>query len=149
MTIRAANLTDLPAIREIIERAYSPYIARMGRRPGPMLDDYAKRIEQGEATVVEHEGAIGGLLVLIDQEECLLLDNVAVHPDAQGHGLGRKLMDHAETEARRRGYGELQLYTHETMTENIVLYGRLGWEETGRGLQAGFERVFMRKRVGS
>lgn len=149
MTIRAAKPADLSSIEEIVERAYSPYIERMGRPPGPMLDDYAKRIDAGEASVVEHGGGVGGFLVLIDQEDHLLLDNVAVHPDAQGHGLGRKLMDYADAEARRRGYNELQLYTHESMTENIVLYGRLGWEETGRGLQAGFERVFMRKRLGS
>ena len=148
MSIRVAAPTDLSAIQAIVDRAYRPYIERMGRPPGPMLDDYAKRIDAGEAFVVEHDGAIGGLLVLIDQEDHLLLDNVAVHPDAQGHGLGRKLMDYADAEAKRRGYDELQLYTHESMTENIVLYGRLGWEETGRGLQAGFERVFMRKRVG-
>ncbi len=148
MTIRTAVPGDLPAIQEIVERAYSPYIERMGRPPGPMLDDYARRIEQHEASVVEYEKGVGGLLVLIDQEDHLLLDNVAVHPDAQGHGLGRKLMDHAEAEAVRRGFGELRLYTHESMTENIALYGRLGWEETGRGQQAGFERVFMRKAVG-
>ena len=33
------------------------------------------------------------------------------------------------------------------MHENIALYTRLGWQETGRGEQAGFQRVFMRKPV--
>ncbi len=147
MTLRAANPDDLPAIQEIVEQAYSPYIDRMGRPPGPMLDDYAKRIELEQASVAEVDGGVGGLLVLIDQDGYLLLDNIAVHPDAQGRGLGRELMNFAEAEALRRGYAELRLYTHESMTENIALYGKLGWEETGRALQAGFERVFMRKEV--
>lgn len=147
MTLRTATLKDLPAIREIVERAYSPYIDRMGKPPGPMLDDYAKRIEANQVRVADIEGQVGGLLVLIDQPDHLLLDNIAVHPEAQGQGLGRQMMDFAEAEAVRRGFGELRLYTHESMTENIMLYGKLGWEETGRALQAGFERVFMRKKV--
>lgn len=147
MTLRAATPDDLPAIQEIVERAYSPYIERMGKPPGPMLDDYAKRIEANQVRVADIGGRIGGLLVLIDQGDHLLLDNIAVHPEAQGQGLGRQIMDFAEAEATRRGFGELRLYTHESMTENIMLYGKLGWEETGRALQAGFERVFMRKKI--
>lgn len=147
MTIRAAFPDDLPAMQEIVERAYSPYIERMGRPPGPMLDDYAERIGLKQASVAEYDGRVGGLLVLIDQEDHLLLDNIAVHPDAQGRGLGRQLLDFAEAEARRRSFDELRLYTHESMTENIVLYGKLGWQETGRAVQAGFERVFMRKQL--
>lgn len=148
MTIRSATPDDLLAIRDIVECAYSPYIERIGRPPGPMLDDYAKRIGLKQASVAEYDGRVGGLLVLIDEADHLLLDNIAVHPEAQGQGLGRQLMDFAEAEARRRGYGELRLYTHESMTENIALYSKLGWAETGRAVQAGFERVFMTKNLG-
>ena len=56
-------------------------------------------------------------------------------------------MRFAETEASRRGYGELRLYTHATMTENLAMYPALGWQETGRGEQAGYQRVFFSKRV--
>ena len=56
-------------------------------------------------------------------------------------------MGFAEREARRRGYRELKLYTHEKMTKNLAMYLALGWEETGRGEQAGYQRVFFRKRV--
>lgn len=57
------------------------------------------------------------------------------------------LMKFAETEARRRGHGELRLYTHAKMTENLAMYPRLGWTETGRGAEKGFERVYFRKPV--
>jgi hypothetical protein len=33
------------------------------------------------------------------------------------------------------------------MTENQRLYIAIGYEETGRGTEAGYERVFMRKRL--
>jgi len=87
--------------------------------------------------------------VLLAELDHLLLDNVAVDPAAQGTGLGRALIAFAEAEARRRGYAEMRLYTHETMTENIALYSRTGWTETGRGEQNGFARVFFRKPVGA
>ena len=58
-----------------------------------------------------------------------------------------RLLAFAEAEAVRRGYCEIHLYTHRTMTENQRLYAAIGYEETGRGTEAGYERVFMRKRL--
>ena len=49
--------------------------------------------------------------------------------------------------ARRLGYRELRLYTHEKMTENIALYLRVGFAETGRAQEAGYDRVFMTKHL--
>jgi len=121
------------------------YVQRMGKEPGPMVDDYAARVAEGSAYVLESGGAICGVLVLLDYPSHLLLDNVAIDPARQGRGLGRILIDFAENEALRRGYGELRLYTHVTMVENVRMYSKLGYEETGRGKQAGYARVFMRK----
>ena len=59
--------------------------------------------------------------------------------------MGRRLLAFAEAEALRRGYREIRLYTHQTMVENQRLYASIGYEETGRGTKAGFDRVFMRK----
>lgn len=53
----------------------------------------------------------------------------------------------AEKEATRRGYAELRLHAHETMTENPAMHLAPGWEETGRGEQAGHRRAFFRKRA--
>jgi hypothetical protein len=40
---------------------------------------------------------------------------------------------------------EIRLYTHERMIENQRLYQGIGYEETGRGYEAGYDRIFMRK----
>jgi len=90
---------------------------------------------------------IAGVVVLLPRPDYLLLDNIAVAPARQGTGLGRRLLAFAEAEAVRRGYREIRLYTHRTMTENQRLYTAFGYEETGRGAEAGYERVFMRKRL--
>ncbi len=145
MRIRPADAGDLASVERIVRDAYTKYIARIGKPPGPMLDDYAVLIRAHQVWVAGEP--VAGLIVLIPEADHLLLDNIAVDPSAQGTGLGRILMDFADTEARRRGYSELRLYTHEMMTENIALYSRIGWTETGRAEQNGFARVFFRKAV--
>ena len=112
-----------------------------------MLDDYNARISEGVAWVIEEGEAIAGVIVLLPRPDYLLLDNIAVPPARQGSGLGRRLLAFAEAEAVRRGYREIRLYTHRTMTENQQLYAAIGYEEIGRGAEAGYERVFMRKRL--
>ena len=145
--IRSARPADRAAVEGIVHQAYAAYVDRIGKPPGPMLDDYRARIRAHEAWVLETDGAVVGVIVLLPEDDHLLLDNIAVDPAQQGRGIGRALMEFAEREARRRGYDEIRLYTHEKMTENVAMYPRLGYQETGRGEQAGFSRVFYRKRV--
>jgi ribosomal protein S18 acetylase RimI-like enzyme len=145
--IRVATAADVPAIAEIVDQAYRHYIARIGKPPGPMLDDYAARVSEGVVWVLEEGDVIGGIIVLLPEPNYLLLDNIAASPTRQGLGLGRRLLAFAEAEALRRGYREIRLYTHQTMVENQRLYTSIGYEETGRGSEAGYDRVFMRKRL--
>jgi GNAT superfamily N-acetyltransferase len=146
-TIRPAAISDLDAMTRIVAEAYTKYIERIGKPPGPMLDDYAAHIRNHAAWVIVSDGAVAGLIVLLPEEDHLLLDNVAVDPARHGRGVGKALMQFAEQEASRRGYSELRLYTHQMMTENLAMYPALGWQETGRGEQAGYQRVFFRKKV--
>jgi len=135
--IRRAKPEDRAAVEAIVREAYSIYVERIGKPPGPMLDDYARLIADGVVSVLEDvDAAIAAIIVLLAKPDHLLLDNIAVRPDRQGQGLGRQLIAFAEAEARRLGFMELRLYTHETMTENIALYTRLGFAETGRGHDA-------------
>jgi ribosomal protein S18 acetylase RimI-like enzyme len=145
--IRPATAADIPAIAEIVDQAYRPYIDRIGRPPGPMLDDYAARLSEGAVWVLEEGAEIVAIIVLLPAPNYLLLDNIAVSPTRQGLGLGRRLLAFAEDEALRRGYSEIRLYTHQTMIENQRLYASIGYEETGRGSEAGYDRVFMRKQL--
>ena len=146
-SIRPARPADVPRIKAVVEAAYEKYIARMGKKPGPMLDDYAARVAEGAVYVLETEDGLGGIVVLLTEDDHVLLDNVAVDPAQHGRGFGRALIDFAEAEIRRRGFAEVRLYTHVTMVENIAMYPRLGYAETHRGEQAGYQRVFFRKKL--
>jgi GNAT superfamily N-acetyltransferase len=146
--IRRAQPADRAVVEEIVRDAYAMYVERIGKPPGPMLDDYVALIADGAVSVLEDgDGTIVAIIVLLPKPDHLLLDNIAVRPDRQGSGLGRRLIAFAEDEAHRLGYAELRLYTHRKMTENIALYARLGFVETGRRHEAGYDRVFMTKRL--
>ena len=62
----AADTELGPSTRSIVDAAYSPYIPRIGRPPGPMGDDYAARVAAGQAWVAERDGTVQGILVLED-----------------------------------------------------------------------------------
>src|ERR1700761_1292228 len=141
--IRLATTNDRAAIETIVQAAYAHYVPRIGRAPAPMTDDYAARIAARQAYVMESGGAVRGLVVLVPESDCMLLDNIAVDPAAQGTGLGRALLAFAEAMARKQNYPAIRLYTNAAMTENIALYGRIGYAETQRDGEDGFRRVYM------
>jgi ribosomal protein S18 acetylase RimI-like enzyme len=145
--IRAATAADVEQVQSVVDAAYGHYIARIGKPPGPMLDDYAKRVADRQTWVLEDGGRIVGILVLEQVPPGFLLDNIAVLPDCQGKGFGHTLIGFAEAEARRRGFDAIHLYTHALMSENIALYLRAGFIETRRVSEKGYDRIYMTKRL--
>ncbi len=141
--LRRATAADLPAIKAIIDAAYAKYLTRMDKRPAPMFRDYGPSIEDGTTWVAG--SPVTAVLTLYPREDHLLVENIAIHPDAQGRGLGRALMGFAEQEAARRGFTRMALVTHEAMTENQAIYGRLGYTEVDRRAEDGYRRIYMEK----
>jgi ribosomal protein S18 acetylase RimI-like enzyme len=145
--IRRARPDDCAAVVGCVRDAYSPHIARLGREPGPMSADYADLIARGMVYVLqpEDDSRLHGVLVLLLEGRTMWIENVAVHPDYQHRGEGRRLMAFAEEQAGAANATEMRLYANELILENIALYGRLGYTETERRPHRGFHRVFMRK----
>jgi GNAT superfamily N-acetyltransferase len=145
--IRQAKPADRPVIERIVHDAYGRYVSRIGRAPAPMNDDYKLRIAEGVVRVLTIQEEIAGLVVLLPKADYLLLDNIAITPERQGSGLGRRLIAFAEAEALRLGYTEIRLYTNIAMHENLAIYTKLGYQEFDRATEDRFNRVFMRKRL--
>jgi GNAT superfamily N-acetyltransferase len=143
--IRLAVPADRSAVEQIVQEAYAPYVPRIGRKPAPMLDDYAALIRDRRVHVLEDDGRATGILVLIPQTTAMLLDNIAVRPASHGLGYGRRLLEFAERAARNAGYQQIRLYTNEMMAENLALYSHIGFTETHRVEEKGLRRVYMVK----
>ena len=81
---RLARPEDAAAVSALVRAAYMPMAAVIGREPGPIGDDYAALIARGCVRVLEEDGRLVAILVLVDEPEALLLDNVAVAPEGAG-----------------------------------------------------------------
>jgi ribosomal protein S18 acetylase RimI-like enzyme len=145
-SVRPARPDDLPSIDKIVRRAYQRYVQRIGRKPAPMLDDYARKLNDATVLVAE-DGEVVGVIVLIAKPDHLLVENVAVQPSHQGQGIGRALLSAADRHAAELSLDELRLYTNAAMTENLSFYPRLGYVEVARRIEDGFDRVFFSKPV--
>lgn len=144
--IRPARPGDEADIRDCAEQAYARYVPLIGRKPAPMVADFAAQIAAGDVHVAtDDDGRFEGFIVFYDEDDHVMLENVAVHPRAAGKGVGRALVGFCENAARQRQLGAVHLYTNEKMTENLSIYPRLGYVEVGRRSEDGFDRVYFEK----
>jgi len=144
--IRLASETDATAIKDCADQAYAPYIARIGQKPAPMVADYEAKIAAETIWVAtDEDGDFQGFIVFFPDGPHLMLENVAVLPVAAGRGIGKSLIRFCEDEGRRRGCECVLLYTNAKMTENLLIYPRLGYVEVGRRTENGFARVYFEK----
>lgn len=143
--IRPGTSADVPAMTAIAAAAYAVYVERIGRKPAPMVADFARHVADAEAYVLDDGGEVFGFVVTFEKEGGQFVENVALDPGCHGQGLGRLLLDFCEAEARRKGLGRLFLYTNIHMRENLDFYPRLGYVETHRVHEDGFDRVYFEK----
>lgn len=109
--------------------------------------DHAALIATANVWVLTDGDQLLASMVTIVMDDHLLLDSIAVAPEAQGRRYGALLLERAEDDARDAGLTEVRLYTNAAMTENIAMYPRFGYTETHRAGQDGFRRVFFSKRL--
>ena len=149
MIVRPATSDDVPAVADIVERAYRLYVDRIGRRPGPMDVDYDARMGEADVFVAAAGDRVTGVIVLEREVDHVLIENVAVDPDRQGTGVGRLLLAHAERFARDCGVEMVRLYTNVAMVENQRLYTRLGYTLVGttHDTPRGYRQYVYQKRL--
>ncbi len=145
--IRPAIPPDASSVAGCVKSAFSPYIERIGKPPAPMLLDFPAVIAAGQVWVAELDHKVVGALVQYETEEGFYIDTVAVLPSLQGRGVGRALLVFAEDEALRCGYHSIYLCTNVKMTENQVLYPKIGYVKYERKLDQGYDRIFYRKQL--
>ncbi|KAI5456011.1 acyl-CoA N-acyltransferase [Mariannaea sp. PMI_226] len=149
--ILKARTEDIPIIRGMVNAAYTKYIERIGKPPAPMNTDYDELMKTHDIFVLESnedQRVVGSIIIAVDQEsESIKINNLVVDPTSQGRGYGRILMNFAEEFARSQGFAALTLFTNVKMYENLALYPKMGFVETERRTEEGYERVYFRKNL--
>ncbi|QWA13479.1 GNAT family N-acetyltransferase [Sodalis ligni] len=145
MTMRRATAQDVPAILALTCAAYAKWIPVIGRKPKPMVADYAAAVSEHFIDLFYTGATLAALIETIPASDHLLIENVAVAPEQQGKGYGRQLMGHAEKLALSLGVKEIRLYTNQLFRENVRFYLRLGYRLDREEPFSGGVVVYMKK----
>jgi len=86
-------------------------------------------------------GRLIGCVFLKPEEAALYIGKLAVHPSAQGKGIGRLLLERAEAAARELGLACLKLETRVELTENQRVFTAWGFGKTAESRHAGYNRT--------
>lgn len=111
--------------------------------------------------LVDEDGTLLGAVVL-NQEEVepyrrfswadtsdrhIVIHRLAVSPDAQGRGVGRYLMEWAESHSREVGWSSIRLDTYVGNPTALALYDKIGYRRVGvtTAYDFGWKYVFFEK----
>ncbi len=89
------------------------------------------------------DGRLVGAIRFVEDGDLLLIGRIAIAPDVQGLGIGRRLLEAAEQASTA---SEAELFTGSLSEANIRLYESCGYRETTRIPEGdGTAQVFLRK----
>jgi GNAT superfamily N-acetyltransferase len=145
--LRRATPADAAAIRAVTRAAYARWVPVIGREPRPMRADYDAALLVHRFDLLLRATSLMALIETDLRDNHLWIENIAVHPDHQRQGLGRRLLAHAEALAHEAGRAELRLLTNAAFASNIALYEASGYAVTAREPFQGGETVFMARRL--
>jgi predicted N-acetyltransferase YhbS len=105
-----------------------------------------------EIAFLAHDGEtlVGCMFLKPEPPACLYVGKLAVSPQAQGRGIGRKLLQVAQAEATRLGLPALRLETRIELVGNHATFSAWGFEKTAEKAHPGYQRptfIEMRKRL--
>ena len=142
---RPAKLNDLSFIQDCANAAYEKYISRIGKKPAPMVADFASQIATDQVEIILFQENRAGYCVSFTKGRGLFIENIALLSSWQGKGLASEMFTELESRARSSGLAKLELYTNAKMTENLAFYTKLGFLKTKSCEENGFQRVYFEK----
>ena len=148
MPMRIALPHEANAIRDVVRAAYAKCVPVIGREPRPMEADYEAAVKVHRFDLIEADGRIVALIETEVRESHLWIENIAVLPEWQGHGLGKRLLAHADGLAQAAGLSELRLLTNGKMAANRALYLSVGYVEDREESYGDGTVVYFSKRLG-
>ncbi|MBF8671903.1 GNAT family N-acetyltransferase [Pseudomonas putida] len=127
----------LPDVERSAAQAFAARPALAWLAQGDVMGCEAHRafVDAGGSWVAEGaDGRILGFACARLEDQALHLHEVSVRREAQGQGVGRKLLQQVADAARQAGARELTLTTFADVPWNAPFYARLGFEVLDEGL---------------
>lgn len=154
MRLKQADETaDYRALLTLIQESFAYMKGRIDP-PSSMYrltpESLRQMAEEHEIWVVEQNHQIIGCMVLQDKQDTLYLGKVTVQPALQGCGVGRRLLECAESRALAQGKAYLELETRIELIENHRAFRAWGFEKIAETSHPGFDRptsITMRKKI--
>jgi ribosomal protein S18 acetylase RimI-like enzyme len=127
--VRRARPSDLPLILDLERAAFQDY---RQASEGSLRRSIAS--PRQSFWVIDGPGGtrLDGLLVLWHFPRRLRVYDIATHPDARGQGIGRALMAHAESIARKGKVCDISLEAEEQDPRLVAWYEGMGFARVGR-----------------
>ena len=115
VTVRPGVEADSAAIAEVVLAAFSQfeheYTSESFAIVTPRAETIITRFVEGPIWVAERDDEIVGTVSLTTEPEGMYIRSMAVHPDAQGLGIGHNLLDAVDAYFRSSELDRIFLYT--------------------------------------
>ena len=109
------------------------------------LEELEAELHDADGWVARIDGRLVGAIRTRESDGMLLIGRIAIAPDVQGSGIGRRLLEAAEQASTAK---EAELFTGSLSEANIRLYERCGYAEARRIDEGdGTAQVFMTKQL--
>jgi GNAT superfamily N-acetyltransferase len=105
-------------------------------------EDLAQKARDETGFLAFSEGAlVGCVFCKVEHPDCLYIGKLAVLPELQGRGIGKKLMQAAEAHALDLGLRRLRLDVRIELTGNHAAFSALGFVKTADRRHPGYDRT--------
>lgn len=130
--VRLATTDDAVAIANVLREAFSVirehYTAEAFAVVTPKPDEIEGRFVEGPIWVAELDGHVVGTVSLTTEPEGLYVRSMAVSPNVQKRGVGRKLLDALHEHASSTGIERIFLYTLPFQKGARAMYEKYGYK---------------------
>ena len=132
--VRRMREGDLPAVRAIEVLSFSnPWSDNTfrGEIQNTSISSPMVVVRKPANPAVAEEGEVVAYIVYWQIRDDVQINDVAVHPDHRGLGLGEAMMRYAIARVRAAGAGFVTLEVRQSNTAAVTLYKKLGFEILG------------------
>jgi GNAT superfamily N-acetyltransferase len=137
LRVRRAGRSDAAGIASVLRAAFAEYESLYTRAAfaatTPATDEIARRLGEGPTWIALLHGTVVGTVSTVSRGAALYVRSMAVVPETQGRGVGRRLLAHVERYAGERGFLHLELSTTPFLASAIALYERAGFRPSDGG----------------